>query len=426
MNIIEELRWRGMIHNIVPETEEFLNKEKSTIYIGFDPTGASLHVGHLLPLTLLMRFQKAGHKPLAIIGGSTGRVGDPTDKAAERALLNDEQIQNYIAGIQAQMEKLLDFDCGDLSAEILDNYSWTKDWSFLDFIRDIGKHISVNYMAAKDSVKKRMETGISFTEFSYQLLQGYDFLWLYQNKNCKVQAGGSDQWGNITTGTELVRRIAKGKAYAFTCPLITKPDGSKFGKSEAGESVWLNPSMTSPYKFYQFWLNTSDEGAANYMRMFTFLSKDEIEKLISEHTENPGMRSLQKKLAWEVTTMVHDEGATHTAIKASNILFGKSTKEDLNTLDEATLLDIFDGVPQFNIEKSGLAKGIPIADFLTETTSIIQSKGEVRRALKENSLSINKEKFGQEERNIDASDLLNDKYILMQRGKKKYFLVIAE
>ncbi|MGB1268196.1 MAG: tyrosine--tRNA ligase [Flavobacteriaceae bacterium] len=426
MNFVDELRWRGMLHDIMPETEELLLKESTAGYIGFDPTGESLHIGSLVPIIILMHFQKAGHTPIALVGGATGMIGDPSGKSAERNLLNEETLAKNIAGIKRQLERFIDFN-SDISnkAELVNNYDWMKDFSFIDFARDIGKHITVNYMMAKDSVKKRLgaesKVGMSFTEFTYQLFQGYDFLHLYREKNCKIQMGGSDQWGNITTGTELVRRVAGGKAYAMTCPLITKADGTKFGKTEGG-NIWLDRHRTSPYKFYQYWLNASDEDAENYIKIFTFLNKSTIDSLIAEHKEAPHLRLLQKKVAEEVTTMVHSKEDLESAIKASNILFGKSTSEDLMTLDEQTFLDVFDGVTQAEVSKADIDNGLDMIGALAAKTGFLKSNGDARRALKENAISVNKEKV-KEDYTITPQDVINNKFVLLQRGKKTYYLI---
>ena len=423
---VEELRWRGMLHDIMPGTEEQLAKEITSAYIGFDPTADSLHIGSLVQIILLMHFQRHGHKPIALIGGATGMIGDPSGKSAERNLLNEATLQKNIDGIKSQLERFIDFTSDTKNkANLVNNYDWMKNFSFLDFARDIGKHITVNYMMAKDSVKKRLSaestTGMSFTEFTYQLVQGYDFLHLYRENDCKLQIGGSDQWGNITTGTELVRRIAKGKAYALTIKLITKADGTKFGKTEGG-NIWLDANRTSPYKFYQFWFNSSDADAENYIKIFTFLPKEEIESLIKEHQETPHLRLLQKKIGEEVTIMTHGKDAFDNAVKASNILFGKSTASDLKTLDEQTFLDVFDGVPQAEIPITDLEKGIEIITALNEKSGFLKSNGEVRRALKENSISINKEKV-KDDFVLKTTDLIADKFILLQRGKRNYFLL---
>lgn len=421
MNFVEELKWRGMIHDIMPGTQEQFEKEMTSAYIGFDPTSDSLHIGSLVQIMILVHLQKCGHKPFALVGGATGMVGDPSGKSKERNLLDEKTLNHNLNSVQKQLKQFLDFDCGVNSAEVVNNYDWFKEFNFLDFIRDVGKHMSVNYMMAKDSVKSRLETGMSFTEFSYQLVQGYDFYWLWKNKNCKVQLGGSDQWGNIVTGTELVRRKGGGKAFAVTTPLIKKTDGGKFGKTETG-NVWLDKTKTSPYKFYQFWLNSSDEDAKNYIKIFTLLSQTEIEKLIEEHDETPHLRILQKAIAKEVTTRVHSKEDLEMAIKASNILFGKSTAEDLKSLDEDTFLSVFEGVPQFEMNKANL--GLEILEILAEKTKIFASKGEARRMIKSNAVSVNKEKIT-EDVQLSENDLLNGKYILAQKGKKNYFLIIV-
>jgi len=419
-NFVEELRWRGLLHDAMPGTEELLNREVVTGYIGFDPTADSLHIGHLSQVFTLMRFQKAGHKPIALIGGATGMVGDPSGKSAERNLLDETALATNIAGLRAQLEKLLDFSASNNAAELVNNYDWMKDQSFLHFIRDVGKHITVNYMMAKDSVKNRLDTGMSFTEFSYQLLQGHDFYTLWKDKNCLLQMGGSDQWGNITTGTELIRRRAQGEAYALTTQLIRKADGTKFGKTESG-SVWLDPAKTSPYRFYQFWINTSDEDAYLWIAYFTFLSQEEVEGLRAEHKADPGKRLLQKTLAKELTTLVHSAEAYETAVAASKILFN-GTLEELAGLDTATFIEIFDGVPQFTLARAELTQGIALADFLTEKTSVFPSKGEARKLIAGGGLSINKEKVMSADLVINTSQLIKDKYILIQKGKKNYYL----
>jgi len=430
MNFIEELQWRGMIHTMMPGTEEQLAKEMTSAYVGIDPTADSLHIGHLVGVMMLKHFQRAGHKPIALIGGATGMIGDPSGKSAERNLLDEKALRHNQDCLQVQLEKFLDFTSNSPNAaELVNNYDWMKDYSFLDFIRDIGKHITVNYMMAKESVKKRLSSesnvGMSFTEFSYQLLQGYDFLHLYQEKNCKLQMGGSDQWGNITTGTELIRRKTGGEAFALVCPLITKADGGKFGKTESG-NVWLDRRYTSPYKFYQFWLNVSDADAEKYIKIFTAIGKEEIESLIAEHSQAPHMRILQKRLALEVTVMVHSEEDYLAALEASNILFGNSTSEALKKLDEDTLLAVFDGVPQFKISKEILASGVKAIDLLTETAAVFPSKGEMRKLVQSGGVSINKEKLENQDELIDNSNLLNNKYLLVQKGKKNYFLLTAE
>ena len=422
MNFVEELKWRGMIHDIMPGTQEQFAKEMTSAYIGFDPTADSLHIGSLVQIMILVHLQKAGHKPVALVGGATGMVGDPSGKSKERNLLDEETLNHNLKCMQAQLEKFLDFDCGENSAEVVNNFDWFKEFSFLDFIRDVGKHMSVNYMMAKDSVKSRLETGMSFTEFSYQLVQGYDFYWLWKNKNCMAQLGGSDQWGNIVAGTELIRRKGGGQAFAVTTPLIKKADGGKFGKTEEG-NVWLDKTKTSPYKFYQFWLNSSDEDAKNYIRIFTLKSQEEINAIVAEHEEAPHLRVLQKALADEVTTRVHSAEDLDMAIKASNILFGKSIADDLKFLDEDTFLSVFDGVPQFEVSANDFGCGI--VDFLAKKTQVFGSKGEARRMLKSNAVSINKEKVN-EEKQISSADLISNKYILVQKGKKNYFLIIIK
>ncbi len=420
-NFIEELKWRGMIHDVMPGTEEQLQKEMTNGYIGFDPTADSLHIGNLVPVMLLMHFQRCGHKPYVLVGGATGMVGDPSGKSEERNLLSEDVLNHNLEGQKNQLMKFLNFSDGENKAELVNNYDWFKDFTFLDFIRDVGKHITINYMLAKDSVKNRLEKGMSFTEFTYQLVQGYDFYWLYKNKNCKLQLGGSDQWGNIVTGTELIRRKAQGEAFALTCPLITKADGSKFGKSEGG-NVWLDPKRTSPYKFYQYWLNVSDEDAVNFIKFFTLFAKEEIDALISEHNEAPHLRVLQKALAKDVTIRVHSEEDYNAAIEASQILFGKGTTETLKNLSEDVLLSVFEGVPQSEISKLDIEAGIGIIDFLVEKTAIFKSNGEARRMLKDNGVSINKAKV-KDNYTVEIKDLLNGKYILVQKGKKNYFLV---
>jgi tyrosyl-tRNA synthetase len=420
MNFVEELRWRGILHDIMPGTEDLLNKEKVTAYIGFDPTADSLHVGNLAQIMTLLRFQKAGHKPIALVGGATGMVGDPSGKSAERNLLDEATLAKNLEGQRRQLEKFLDFNCGTNSAEIVNNYDWFKDFSFLEFIRDVGKHITVNYMMAKDSVKNRLENGMSFTEFSYQLVQGFDFYYLWKNKNVKLQMGGSDQWGNITTGTELVRRKGGGEAFALTTQLIKKSDGTKFGKSESG-NIWLERTKTSPYKFYQFWLNSSDEDVKNYIRYFTLFDKSEIESLEALHNSAPHERHLQKALAKDVTTRVHGEADYTDAVKASEILF-KGSIEDLASLDETTFLDVFDGVPMFEISKAELNAGIGVLDFLAEKTNVFPSKGEARKMIQQGGVSVNKQKWDDEKGNVTLNNTLNNKYILVQKGKKNYFL----
>ena len=425
-NFVEELRWRGMLHDIMPETEDHLNQNITSGYIGFDPTADSLHIGSLVQIMILIHFQRAGHRPIALVGGATGMIGDPSGKSDERNLLDAEALKKNEDGIRNQLQKFLDFDADKPSAaQLVNNYDWMKDYSLIDFSRDIGKHLTVNYMMAKDSVKKRLRSdskvGMSFTEFTYQLLQGYDFLHLYQNMDCKLQMGGSDQWGNITTGTELIRRKLSGKAYAITCPLITKADRTKYGKTEGGK-VWLDKIKTSPDKFYQYWLNASDEDAQNFIKIFTLLDKATIEDLIKQHHENPHMRLLQKTIAEEVTRMVHSEEDLSKAIQASQILFGRSTAEDLKNLDRQTFLEVFEGVPQSEISHSDLNNGIDMIALLASQTSFLKSNGEARRALSENSISINKTKVN-ESYTIGSVDLIDDQYILLQRGKKNYFIV---
>jgi len=427
-DFIEELTWRGMIHDIMPGTEELLEKGSTTAYIGFDPTADSLHIGHLVSVMILKHFQTAGHKPIALLGGATGMIGDPSGKAEERNLLDENTLKKNQKAINKQLSKFLDFnDKNENRAEIVNNYDWMKKYSFLDFIREIGKHITVNYMMSKDSVKKRIgeesTTGMSFTEFSYQLVQAADFLELYKSKNCKLQMGGSDQWGNITTGTELIRKKTGGEAFALTCPLITKSDGSKFGKT-SGNNVWLDAAQTSPYKFYQFWLNVSDDDAEKYIKIFTYLEKSEIENLVREHKNVPHLRNLQKKLAEEITTMVHSKEDYLVSEEASKILFGKGTKETLFKISASDFLNIFEGVPRFDLNRSAIKKTINIIELLSVETSIFSSKGEARRMIKSGGLSVNKIKVKDTELEIGDSDLLNNKYILIQIGKKKYNLII--
>ena len=430
MNFIEELTWRGMIHTVMPGTEEQLNKEMTTAYLGIDPTADSLHIGHLCGVMMLRHFQRCGHKPIALIGGATGMIGDPSGKSAERNLLDEATLRHNQEAIKAQLSRFLDFESdAPNKAEMVNNYDWMKGFSFLDFAREIGKHITVNYMMAKESVQKRLNgearDGLSFTEFTYQLLQGYDFLHLYETKGCKLQLGGSDQWGNITTGGELIRRKLGGEVFALTCPLITKPDGGKFGKTESG-NVWLDARYTSPYKFYQFWLNVGDAEAEKYLKIFTFLSKEEIEALAAEHAKDPGLRPLQKKLAEEVTVMVHGREAYDAAVSASKILFSNSAVEELHRLDEQTLLDIFEGVPRFEVSRADIEAGIHALDFLAEKTSVFPSKGEARKMIQGNGVSINKEKLTDPAAVIGAGHLLGGKYILAQRGKKNYYLITVK
>lgn len=429
-DFIEELKWRGMIHTMMPGTEEQLSKEMTTAYLGIDPTADSLHIGHLCGVMILRHFQRCGHKPLALIGGATGMIGDPSGKSQERNLLDDKTLRHNQEAIKQQLKKFLDFDSDAPNrAELVNNYDWMKDVTFLEFAREIGKHITVNYMMAKDSVQKRLNgearDGLSFTEFTYQLLQGFDFLHLFSSKNCKLQLGGSDQWGNITTGAELVRRKLGKEVFALTCPLITKADGGKFGKTESG-NIWLDPRYTSPYKFYQFWLNVSDADAEKYLKIFTFLTKEEIEELAAEHAQNPGARPLQKRLAKELTVMVHSEKDYEAAVEASQILFSNSAAEALHQLDERTLLDIFEGVPRFTISRAELEAGIPLLDLLAVKTAVFPSKGEARKMVQGGGVSIDKEKVTDPAAVIGADALLGGKYIHVQRGKKNHFLIIAE
>ncbi|MEM9050863.1 MAG: tyrosine--tRNA ligase [Bacteroidota bacterium] len=419
-SLIEELKWRGLIHDVTPGTEEQLDKEITKGYVGFDPTADSLHIGNLVPIMLLTHLQRAGHKPVVLVGGATGRVGDPSGKTQERQLLSVEAIEYNLEAQKKQLESFLHFGDGPTDAVSVNNYDWFKDFSFLDFIRDVGKHIGINYMMAKDSVKTRLESGMSFTEFTYQLIQGYDFYHLNKEMGVRLQMGGSDQWGNITTGTELIRRMGGTESYALTAPLVKKADGSKFGKSEGG-NVWLDPEKTSPYKFYQFWFNASDEDIINYIKIFSLKSKEEIDGLIAEHQEAPHLRVLQKDLGAELTERIHGKEALEGAIEASNILFGKSTAKSLQGLSERDFLDVFSGVAQFEVEKSAITDGTGIIDFLSETSGFLKSKGEARRALKENSISVNKEKVD-ENYTISQADLIREKYVLLQRGKKNYFI----
>jgi tyrosyl-tRNA synthetase len=422
MSFVDELRWRGMIHDVTPGTAEQLEKEMTTAYVGIDPTADSLHIGHLVSIMMLKHLQLAGHKPLALVGGATGMIGDPSGKSEERNLLSEDLLRHNQECIKVQLLKFLDFDESKSNyAEIVNNYDWMKEFSFLRFLREVGKHLTVNYMMAKDSVQKRLETGLSFTEFTYQLVQGYDFLHLYENKNCKIQMGGSDQWGNILTGTELIRRKAGGEAFAVTCPLITKSDGGKFGKTEKG-NIWLDPEKTSPYAFYQFWLNCSDEDSKKYVRIFTLFSQKEIEALETEHEQSPHLRALQKALAKDLTLRVHGQSEYDQAVEASEILFGKGTTATLRQLDEKTLLGVFEGVPQSEISREELEAGIGMVDFLSEKTGIFPSKGEARRMLKDGGVQVNKEK-ALEEMTVTSAHLLNNNYILAQKGKKNYFLI---
>jgi tyrosyl-tRNA synthetase len=431
MNFVEELKWRGMLHDIMPGTEELLKEELTSAYIGIDPTADSLHIGHLVGVMMLKHFQISGHKPIALLGGATGMIGDPSGKSQERNLLNIQTLRHNQEAIKKQLSKFLDFEStAPNKAELVNNYDWMSNYSFLDFIREIGKHITVNYMIAKDSVKKRMSAedgnseGLSFTEFSYQLVQGFDFLHLYREKNCKLQMGGSDQWGNITTGTELIRRIDSGKAYALTCPLITKADGGKFGKTESG-NIWLDPERTSPYEFYQFWINTSDDDAQKYIKIFTILSKSEIDELVQKHSVEPHLRLLQHTLAKEITTQVHGEENYNTSVEASKILFGQGTQEMLSKLDEKTFNDVFNGVPRFETDKNVFTEGTDIYSLLCEKTNVFASKGELRRLISENGLYINLEKFENAETKINSDFLINNKYLVIRRGKKKFHIIIA-
>lgn len=430
MNFVDELTWRGMVHTTMPGTKELLDKEMVTAYLGIDPTADSLHIGHLCGVMMLRHFQRCGHKPLALIGGATGMIGDPSGKSAERNLLDEETLRHNQECIKKQLSKFLDFESdAPNSAELVNNYDWMKEFSFLDFARTVGKHITVNYMMAKDSVQKRLNgearDGLSFTEFTYQLLQGYDFLHLYTHKNCKLQMGGSDQWGNITTGAELIRRTNGGEVFALTCPLITKADGGKFGKTESG-NIWLDPRYTSPYKFYQFWLNVSDEDAQRYIKIFTSLGQEEINALIEQHQQAPHLRALQKRLAQEVTVMVHSQEAYESAVEASNILFGNATSDTLKKIEEDTLLAVFEGVPQFTLKRDDLQEGIKIMQLLTDNAQVFPSKGELRKLIQSGGVSLNKEKVTDQEMLISSEHLLNDKYLLVQKGKKNYFLLIFE
>ncbi|WP_321533266.1 tyrosine--tRNA ligase [uncultured Desulfuromonas sp.] len=429
MNFVEELTWRGMIHDIMPGTEEQLQKEMTSAYVGIDPTADSLHIGHLVSVMMLKHFQLAGHKPIALIGGATGMIGDPSGKSAERNLLDEKTLRHNQNCIKKQLAKFLDFDSDAANAaELVNNYDWMKEFSFLEFIRDIGKHITVNYMMAKDSVKKRLseesKVGLSFTEFTYQLVQGTDFLHLYREKNCKLQMGGSDQWGNITTGTELVRRKESGEVFALTCPLITKADGGKFGKTESG-NVWLDARLTTPYKFYQFWLNVSDADAEKYIKIFTLLNRDEVAALVKEQEAAPHERPLQKRLAREVTCMVHSEEEYDKAVEASQILFGKATTESLARLDKETFLSVFEGVPTFDVARNKIDDGVPVVELLAAETAAFPSKGELRRTIKGNGLSLNKAKVTDQEYLVTANDLINGSYILVQKGKKNYYIIEA-
>ena len=430
MNFVEELKWRGMLQDIMPGTEDQLKKEMTVAYVGIDPTADSLHIGHLCGIMMLRHFQRCGHKPIALVGGATGMIGDPSGKSAERNLLDEATLQHNLECIKKQLEKFLDFNSDAVNAATLvNNYDWMKDFTFLDFARKVGKLITVNYMMAKDSVKKRFNgeynEGMSFTEFTYQLIQGYDFVYVNKNYNCKMQMGGSDQWGNITTGTELIRRMGGGDAYALTCPLITKADGTKFGKTESG-NIWLDRRYTSPYKFYQFWLNVSDVDAQRYIKIFTNIEQDECNLLIEEHNKAPHLRLLQKRLAKDVTIMVHSEEDYNKSVEASNILFGNSTAEQLHNLDETTLLDVFDGVPRVEIDREAIISGVGLIPFLSDITNILPSKGEARKLIQSGGVAVNKVKINDINYSISSSDLLNDKYILLQKGKRNYYLAIVK
>ena len=429
MNFVEELKWRGMVHDMIPGTEEYLKSGMATAYLGFDPTADSLHIGHLVGVMILRHLQRCGHRPVVLVGGATGMIGDPSGKSLERNLLDEATLRHNQEAIKAQLSKLIDFDTKAPNAAVLvNNYDWMKDMGFLEFIRDIGKHITVNYMMAKDSVKKRFNgegDGMSFTEFTYQLVQGYDFMQLYRNYNCRLQLGGSDQWGNITTGVELIRRIDGGEVFGMTCPLIKKADGTKFGKTESG-NVWLDARYTSPYKFYQFWLNVSDEDAKSYIKIFTFLDRETIHQLIADHEAAPHERRLQKTLARELTCMIHSQAEYDKAVEASAILFGGATAEALHHIDETTLLQVFEGVPQYRVNRADIEGGMPLMELCVERCPIFPSKGEMRKLIQGGGISLNKEKVTAPERNVTATDLLAGKYLLMQKGKKNYFLIIAE
>ena len=429
MNFVEELKWRGMVHDMIPGTEDYLKEGMATAYLGFDPTADSLHIGHLVGVMILKHFQRCGHRPVVLIGGATGMIGDPSGKSLERNLLDEATLRHNQEAIRNQLSRLIDFDTqAPNTAVLVNNYDWMKDMGFLEFIRDIGKHITVNYMMAKDSVKKRFNgegDGMSFTEFTYQLVQGYDFMQLYRRYNCRLQLGGSDQWGNITTGVELIRRIDNGQAYGMTCPLIKKADGTKFGKTESG-NVWLDARYTSPYKFYQFWLNVSDEDAKSYIKIFTFLGREEIEALIAEHEAAPHERKLQKTLARELTCMIHSEADYERAVEASSILFGGATADALHRLDGETLLQVFEGVPQYTVPRSAIEAGVPILDLCVEKCPVFPSKGELRKLIQGGGVSLNKEKIAAPDRTVTADDLIAGKYLVVQKGKKNYFLLIAE
>lgn len=421
MNLVEELTWRGLLHDVMPGTDEMLQKEMISGYVGFDPTADSLHIGNLVPIMLLVHLQRAGHRPIALVGGATGMVGDPSGKSAERQLIDLDIVEKNLQCQKKQLMQFLDFDCGENSALVVNNYDWFKEFNFLEFIRDVGKHITISYMLAKDSVKTRLEAGLSFTEFSYQLVQGYDFYHLWKNMNCKLQMGGSDQWGNITTGTELIRRMGGGEAFALTAPLVKKADGSKFGKSEGG-NVWLDGNRTSPYQFYQYWINASDDDSENYIKIFSLKSREEIEAISDAHRQAPHERLLQKAIAKELTIRIHSEEDYDAAVSATNILFGKSTRDDLLNLAEQTFVEVFQGVPQVEINKADIDQGLGIIDALSGKTGFLKSNGEARRALKENSISVNKNKVG-EDFSIGSGDLLNGRYLLLQKGKRNYYII---
>ena len=426
MDFVEELKWREMIHNISPGTQEKLAKGMGAGYVGFDPTAQSLQLGNLAAIMLLVHFQRAGHKPIALVGGATGMIGDPSGKSEERVLMSVDEIGNNLECFKKQLRHFLDFDCGENSAEMVNNYDWFEEVKFLDFLRDVGKYLTISYMIAKDSVQQRLETGISFTEFSYQLLQAYDFYWLNTNMNCILQLGGSDQWGNITTGTELIRRKSGHEAFALTCPLVTNADGTKFGKSAAGEKIWLDPKMTSPYKFYQFWLNCTDNDAARYLKIFTLLSQEEIASLEKEHASAPHERPMQKALARDVTIRVHSQEDYQSAVDASEMLFGEGTTEALKKLPEKELLEIFDGVPRFKVSKTQLESGVNVVILLAEQAQVFSSKGEARRMIQNRGLSVNKVKVTSPEDKVTADSFLNGRYIVVQKGKKNYFILEAD
>ena len=425
-DFLAELMWRGMIHTVTPGTEERLGKGTITGYAGFDPTFTSLHIGHLIPITLLMHLQRSGSKPIALVGGATGMIGDPSGRSEERRLLSEEQVRHNVECIRHQLEKFLDFSCGEMSARIVNNYDWFKEMNLLRFLRDVGKYLTVSYMMAKDSVQQRLESGLSFTEFSYQLMQGYDFLHLYENANCELQLGGSDQWGNITAGTELIRRRLSKEAFALTCPLLTRSDGKKFGKSESGESVWLDPELTSPYRFYQYWLNCTDKDAPKMLRLFSLLSREEIAALEVRHARDPQQRVLQRALARDLTVRAHSTADYEAAVEAAQILFGKGTADALKKLSESDLLAVFEGVPQVRIGRTKLEKGINVVELLAVETGVLSSKGEARRMIGGGGVSINKEKVTDVDETVTAGALLNNRYLILQKGKKNYYLLLAE